>query len=170
MSDITRQILDEHDWFRRAFADLDETRDDEELGALWELIEGRLELHAEAEETIFYPVLLQRGDNAEEETDDAIGDHDKIRAASQKTHGARVGSQRWWDAVTEARVQNSDHMAEEERGALADFRRNTTAERRHELGVRFAGFIARRNALRVPRDYEGPDPDDYIERHSPSEG
>ncbi len=168
MPDITQVILDEHEWFRRAFAELDETTEPEQLAALWRRLEGRLELHAEAEEELFYPVLLRKGDDAEEETDDAIGDHDEIREASHRTHDAEAGSDAWWAAVTDARVENSSHMAEEERGALADFRRNTTPERRHELGRAFVNFLAERTRIDVPRDYAGPDPDDYIEEHSPS--
>ena len=77
-----------------------------------------------------------------------------------------MGTDDWWSAVIDARVENSKHMAEEERGALADFRRNTTADRRHDLGIGFAAFLAERTRIHVPEDYEGPDPDEYIERHS----
>lgn len=166
MPDITQVILDEHNWFRRAFAALDETTDPAELGVLWQQLEGRLEAHAEAEEAIFYPLLLATGDHATEETDDAIGDHDSIREASHRARDEQPGSDRWRQAVDDARVENSEHMAEEERGALADFRRNTTAERRHGLGQQFIIFLAQHTRIDVPRDYAGPDPDDYIDEHT----
>ena len=58
-------------------------------------------------------------------------------------------------------------MAEEERDALADFRRNTDAARRHELGLEFSAFMAKRTTIDVRRDFDGPDPDDYIDEHRP---
>ena len=37
-----------------------------------------------------------------------------------------VGSDAWWESVGRARVANDEHMAEEEREALADFRRKNS--------------------------------------------
>lgn len=166
MPDITRVVLDEHEWFRRAFARLDETTDVEQLGPLWREIELRLEAHAEAEEAILYPVLLEVGSEAEDETDDAIDDHNDIREASHRTHGLQVGGDEWWAAVAEARAENSDHMAEEERGALADLRRHTSPQRRHELGMAFLVRLAREVDVDVDDTHMAPDPDTYIERHT----
>ena len=59
MADIIELIYADHDWFRRQFFYLDEARTDEELAAAWEPLAIRLDTHAEAEETIFYPALLQ---------------------------------------------------------------------------------------------------------------
>lgn len=168
MPDITQVILDEHAWFRRAFAELDEVTDPAQLAVLWEQLDGRLEAHAEAEEAIFYPLLLAEGEDATEETDDAIGDHDSIREAAHQARGETAGADAWWRAVDDARVENSEHMGEEERGALADFRRSVDADRRHELGREFVVFLAGRTRLDVPRNYAGPDPDDYIEEHAPA--
>lgn len=169
MSDITQLILDEHHWFRRAFAELDEAPDEDSLDALWTYLAGRLEVHALAEESIFYPVLLHEGDDAEEETDDAISDHNSIREASRRARAETVGSDAWWAAVTDARVENSKHMGEEERGALADFRRNTDPGRRHELGQQFTTYLSRRISVDVDREEPGPDPDEYIEKHAPAD-
>ncbi len=165
MADITQIILDEHAWFRRAFAQLDEATDDQ-LASLWALLEGRLEVHARAEESLFYPELLDEGDDAEDETDDAIGDHNDIREATSRARSETVGSDDWWSAVAAARRANSDHMGEEEREALADFRRNTDPARRHELGAAFAAFIAGHTTIDIELIEQGPDPDDYIEDHS----
>lgn len=168
MADITRTILDEHEWFRRAFAELDEASDESDLAVLWKRLEGRLEVHALAEEAIFYPILMKVGDDAVDETDDAIVDHDEIRAASHRTRDEAVGSDAWWEAVRDARSANSDHMAEEERGALADLQLNVDPARRNELGLTFAVFLARRTAIDVSRSNDGPDPDEYIEKHRPN--
>ena len=74
-----------------------------------------------------------------------------------------MGSREWWLAVTDTRSANSDHMGEEEREALADFRRHASLRVRHELGVQFAAYEAA-HAAGVP--LEDKDPDRYVRRHS----
>lgn len=146
--DITQLILDDHHEQRRLFALLDEIeRDDlDKLRIAWQRVATFLEVHAEAEEEIFYPQLLHVGKgatdkkSADDETIDAIRDHNDIRDAIRKAEGKQVGSDTWFDAVAKARKANSDHMAEEERGALADFRRHASLDERHRLGVEFATF------------------------------
>ncbi|GAC1321918.1 MAG: hemerythrin domain-containing protein [Acidimicrobiales bacterium] len=166
MSDITQAILDEHDWFRRRFAELDGVTEAADLDVLWRLLAGKLEIHADAEEEIFYPELLRKGDDGTEETDDAIGDHDDIRDAVRKTLDVPAGSKEWWDAVGEARKANSEHMGEEERGALADFRRRVDPRRREDLGHRFTVRLAGRTRIDADLRRKGPDPKTYIADHS----
>ena len=57
--DITALIMDDHEWFRRQFARLDDASDAQQLEAIWSPLATRLETHAQAEETIFYPALAQ---------------------------------------------------------------------------------------------------------------
>ncbi|MGH3841315.1 MAG: hemerythrin domain-containing protein [Pseudonocardiaceae bacterium] len=134
MADITQLILDDHDTFRREFATLDDAKGIEQLRAVWEPLAALLDVHAAAEEAIFYPQLLRRGDDAEDETLDAIGDG--VREAARHP----IGSSQWWEGVRQARMANSDHMAEEEDEALADFRRNTPLSVRDDLGRQFLEF------------------------------
>ena len=104
MFDITSLIMDDHEWFRRQFALLDDATSTEDLEAVWTPLATRLDTHAEAEETIFYPVLLALGkQDPEEETDDAIRDHNKIRDAVAEAAKHRVGTQVWFEAVGRAR-------------------------------------------------------------------
>ncbi len=148
--DITQQILDDHHRQRKMFAELDDVaRDDRErLSALWDRLATFLEVHAEAEEELFYPHLLSVGagasdaENATEETKDAISDHNKIRQAVAESRQHEIGTDAWWQAFVDTRKANSDHMAEEERQALADFRRHTDAATRSVLGAEFAAFEA----------------------------
>ncbi len=86
--DITQLILDDHHEQRRLFAMLEEVdpSDKATLSAIWGRLSTFLEVHAEAEEELFYPELLQLGEGAggkdtpEAETQDAIEDHNEIRA------------------------------------------------------------------------------------------
>ncbi|HEX6405529.1 MAG TPA: hemerythrin domain-containing protein [Pseudonocardiaceae bacterium] len=160
MADITQLILDDHDAFRRQFAALDDA-DPAELRALWDPLADLLEVHAAAEEAIFYPQLMRRGDDAEDETVDAIGDHNDIRDGVREAARHPVGSSKWWDGVWQARRANSDHMAEEEDDALADFRRNTPLSVREDLGRQFNEFKTN-HAGAQSIDTDDKDPEGYV--------
>ena len=149
--DITQLILDDHHEQRRLFAMLDEIdpADTGTLQVIWGRLCAFLEVHAEAEERIFYPALLRVGKgaggkpDAEEETEHAIRDHNKIRSAVMAVDKLKVGGPEWFAAVAAANKENGDHMAEEEREGLTDFRRNADRETRHKLAVAFASWEAR---------------------------
>jgi hypothetical protein len=166
MSDITSLIMDDHEWFRRQFALLDDARTDADLEAIWTPLGLRLDIHAEAEETIFYPHLLKQGkQDPDEETDDAIGDHNKIRGAVADAAKYAVGSHDWYEAVGRARTENSEHLAEEEDEGLADFRKNASFGQRAELGAQWLRFYADHPDGRgiTGRDV---DPEQYIKENS----
>ncbi|MBV9314611.1 MAG: hemerythrin domain-containing protein [Pseudonocardia sp.] len=164
--DVTQLILDDHERFRRAFAALDELRGPRvspaELSKTWDPLAELLDVHAVAEEEVFYPQLLRRGDDATDETLDAIGDHNDIRDAVREAAREPVGSPGWWAAVGQARKANDEHMAEEERDALADFRRNTAIGLRVALGRRFRSFKAEHDRA-SNLDTRNKDPEAYVE-------
>jgi Hemerythrin HHE cation binding domain len=170
--DITDEILHQHGEQRRMFALLDEfPRDDVEgLAAIWKRLEIFLETHAEGEEKYFYPELLKLGtgyadaDSVDEEVEDAVKDHNEIRDAVVKASGLETGSDAWWAAVTDARIANDDHMAEEERQDLADFRLHASRDLRHEIAVKFLRYEALKAATGItPVD---KDPEQYVEDNS----
>lgn len=161
MTDITQLILDDHETFRRQFAALDTTDDPEQLSAIWEPLAALLDVHAVAEEAIFYPQLLRRGDDAEDETVDAVGDHNEIRDGVHEAARHPIGSSQWWKAVRRTRVANSNHMAEEEDDALPDFRRNAPLRVREDLGRRFLEFKADHADARE-LDARDKDPQGYV--------
>lgn len=147
--DITQLILDDHHEQRRLFAVLEQIdpTDTAALRAVWDRLAAFLEVHAEAEEQLFYPELLRVGEGVdsvdpEAETKDAIGDHNDIRNAVAAVADHEVGSAGWYDAIAKANEANSDHMAEEEREGLTDFRRHAALQLRHDLAVAFAQFEA----------------------------
>ncbi len=167
--DITEMILEQHHEQRRMFALLDELRlvDSDALAAVWKRLKVLLEVHAEAEERYFYPRLQSvghgaAGESVDSETKDAIKDHNDIRDAIAKADDQPVGADGWWQAVTEARISNSDHMAEEEREDLADFRRHASLETRHQIAMEFVTFESRHADGIASQD---KDPQAYIEDH-----
>ena len=170
--DITEIILFQHHQQRRMFALLDELdrSDAGSLAAVWGRLAVLLEVHAQAEERYFYPRLLQVGtgagqDGAAGETKDAIKDHNDIRRAIARAGQHPVGSQPWWQAVDAARKANSDHMAEEERDDLPDFRRHADLQMRHDIAVQFVVFEAH-HAEGVPITIK--DPEHYVAASRPT--
>lgn len=148
MADITMLILADHDWFREQFAQLDYLQaqtpvDPAALERVWRPLADKLDVHAYIEEKIFYPQLLKRGSaDAEGETLDAIGDHNDIRDGVRAANAETVGTEQWWAAVGRTRLANDDHMGEEEREGLSDFRRSAPIGLRESLGEQYGDFMA----------------------------
>jgi hypothetical protein len=165
--DITQLILDDHHEQRRLFAILEEIdrSDTRALSSVWDRLAAFLETHAAAEEAIFYPALLETGiarrrrAGVEDETVDAIDDHNEIRGAVAEVAKNPVAADGWFDAIAGANKANGDHMAEEEREGLTDFRRLAGLRRRHDLAVAFATYEARHVLGVEPVD---KDPGTYV--------
>lgn len=168
--DITDVILNDHHDQRRLFAILDEMHDrpGSDLAAVWSRLRILLEVHAKAEEVLFYPELLALGagaggkDSPEDETTDAIHDHNEIRDAISDVDRHETGSPEWWHAVAKVNEVNGDHMAEEEREGLTDFRRHASLDLRHNLAVTFCSFEAAHAGGIKGHDV---DPDSYVREH-----
>ena len=169
--DITQLILDDHQDQRRFFGMLEQidAKDVTSLAFVWARLANALEVHAKAEEELFYPELLKSGEGAgskatpEAETKDAIEDHNEIRDAIAEVARHEVGTDSWFEAIAKANEANSDHMGEEEREGLTDFRRNVSLETRHALAVKFTTFEARHIDGVVARNVG---PKAYIREHS----
>jgi hemerythrin superfamily protein len=90
--DITDVILNDHEQQRRMFAYLSDSdrSNTDSLDAVWTRLRIALEVHAEAEERLFYPHLLKIGTGAAgegsavEEVTDVIKDHNEIRHALRR--------------------------------------------------------------------------------------
>ena len=182
--DITQLILDDHYEQRRLFAILEQVGNDvATLRAVWSRLSSFLELHAATEEQIFYPALLRAGlrsgqaTTAEDETLDAIKDHNEIRDAIAAVARHDVGTPGWVQAVAAVNVANGDHMAEEEREGLTAFRQTAGLRLRHDLALDFIGFEARhyegvrpidRDPAAYVREAEGPAAHPRHAVHSPA--
>ncbi|PND58759.1 cation-binding protein [Mycobacterium sp. ENV421] len=174
MSDIIDLIYADHDWLRRQFFRLDDATSRDELAAIWTTLSARLDAHADAEETVFYPALLKHGGDDDpgnpegdprDETEDAITDHNAIRDAVREACRHEPGTNEWFKAVFTARKENGEHLDEEEREAMPDFIKSASLELRHELGMKWLQFYAERESI-DGIDNRDKDADDYIEQHS----
>jgi hypothetical protein len=161
--DVTALILEDHATLRRQFAMLDDAKGIEALTAVWSGLGRMLDVHAECEEVVFYPALLKKGKDAEDETQDAIEDHNKIRDAVADAGRHEVGTDAWWRAVGVARTENSKHLGEEEREALSDFRRTASDRLRAELAVAWLSWRYAHDSGVPGRD---KDPQAYIDANS----
>jgi hypothetical protein len=166
--DVTDVILRDHAWFRAQFIALYDLSaatppDIEAISAIWDPLAARLDVHAAGEEEIFYPQLLARGDDdPEDETLDAIGDHNEIRDGVADAARHPVAGEEWWAAVAATRKANDEHMAEEEREGIADFRLHAPADLRERLGQELEAFLDR-HPTTAGVDVEDKDPEEYVD-------
>lgn len=146
--DITQLILDDHAEQRRLFGLIDQIDDTDtkSLTAVWGRLSTFLDVHAKTEEELFYPALLKIGKgeggkhSAADETEDAIEDHNEIRDSVAAVAKHSVGSKDWREAVSKANKANGEHMDEEERQGLTDFRMRAPLQLRHDLAVQFIAY------------------------------
>jgi hypothetical protein len=133
MADIIEVILADHKRIRRLLRALDDAaRYGEDpyagwmLAPMWCRLADLLQLHAEAEEEICYLALFGQGRTRPRRWD-AIADHDDFREDLWEASARR----RFCDLVARiasALRASSDHVAREERGALAAFGRRAVTQ------------------------------------------
>lgn len=165
--DVTEVILRDHAWFRAQFIALYDFQaqsppDVQAIEAIWAPLAARLDVHAIAEEEIFYPHLLAQGEDPQDETLDAIGDHNEIRDGVHDAARHPTGSAPWWAAVATTREANDEHMAEEERDGIADFRQHAPAELREQLGRRLEDYLDA-HPTTAGLDTDDKDPQQYVD-------
>jgi hypothetical protein len=174
MADIIDLVYADHDWLRRQFFRLDDAKSKDELAAIWGVLGMRLDAHADAEETVFYPALLKHGGrddpgnpeaDPKDETEDAITDHNAIRDAVRESRQHEAGTEKWFEAVHQARKENGEHLDEEDREAMPDFIKSASLELRHELGMQWLRFYAEHEASKGI-DSRDKDADAYIEQNA----
>ena len=110
------------------------------LTSIWAVLSARLEVHAAAEETLFYPRLLKDDADSVDDTKDAIKDHNEIRDGIREAEQHAVGEDAWWDAVKTTDDANTEHMDEEEKGPLIEFDDSASSGEQAELAAAFAAF------------------------------
>jgi len=163
--DIDVLILSEHENFRRSFTEIEQLTDAGEAGSRWKELADALEVHASAEEVVFYPQLLQKVDDTADDTVHAVHDHNEIRDAARAVDEHEVGSDAWWEAFRNAREVTADHLDEEERDMLPPFRESVSSEQRNDLGMQWLQFHEEHeNAQGLSG--EDKDPEAYVEEHS----
>jgi iron-sulfur cluster repair protein YtfE (RIC family) len=163
--DIDVLVLGEHEVFRRSFTQIEALEDPAQLAQRWQELADGLEVHASAEETIFYPELLQSVEHAQDDTEHAVHDHNEIRDAVRGVDTHPVGADQWWAAFRQAREVTADHLDEEEREMLPAFRDGVGADKRHELGMRWLEFHEQHDRAKGLSG-QTKDPEAYVTEHA----
>ncbi len=163
--DITALILSEHDAFRRAFTEIEQLEDVEQLRTRWRDLSDQLEVHAAGEEAVFYPALLADVDDSEGDTEHAVKDHNEIRETTSRVDDHEVGTDAWWEAFRAAREATVDHLGEEETDVLPPFKEAVSEEDRSALGMRWMEFLERHEGAKGLSGDE-KDPEQYVEEHT----
>jgi len=163
--DITALIRTEHEAFRRAFSEIEQLTESDELGRRWREVADQLEVHAAGEEEVFYPELLREVDGSEGETQHAVKDHNEIRETTGKVDEHEVGSESWWVAFREAREATVEHLGEEEEDVLPPFQAEVSQEKSSELGMRWMKFLEEHKSAQGLSG-ELKDPVAYVEEHT----
>jgi hemerythrin superfamily protein len=111
---VTDLIAQDHRSFQRLFFELEEARPPapERLERLVE----ELNVHAEAEEAVFYPAVRE----VSRRIDDAEGGHEHMRALIEATRAAQAGSRDFAEALLQLKQTVLNHAMEEEAGVFMD--------------------------------------------------
>ena len=89
------------------------------LAQVWTRLAGLLVTHTRAEEEICFPPMNGTGARTLTAVEAAAADHVDIREAVEQARLLEVGSARWWQVITGARIACAEHFASEERGLLS---------------------------------------------------
>jgi nitrite reductase/ring-hydroxylating ferredoxin subunit len=164
--DITVLIEREHDSFRRQFDALNALTDPGELEQAWTGLVELLEIHASGEEVVLYPRLVRADEQAAEEAEHAVRDHNEIRDSVRAVQQHPAGSPAWWRAVREARDVNEEHLQEEERDVLPALRDSVDRPGREQLGAQWLTFHAEHEGARGLSSAD-TDPQTVVNRAAP---
>jgi hypothetical protein len=125
-NEIGELILAEHVRILRLFAalyDLARRADPSvsrlALAQVWTRLAGLLVTHTRAEEEICFPSMYGADARTLTVVQAAAADHIGIREAVEQARLLEVGSARWWQVITGARMACAKHFASEERGVLS---------------------------------------------------
>jgi hemerythrin superfamily protein len=137
MADIVELVLQDHRAVERLFDKLTAASGAEEQAALYAEVKKMLEAHAGAEEKVLYPRVRADVPDGGDEAKDAVEEHDQIRGSLKEVDEHEAGTELFTLAVAQLVATTKHHVGVEETDLLPDFRNNSEAAEREELGGRF---------------------------------
>ena len=137
MTDIIELVLADHHAVAALFDKLQAATGADDRAALFAQVKDALEHHASAEEKVLYPRVRKEVPDGREESKDAIEEHDQIRESLKEVEEHDAGTELFSLAVTQLVATTKHHVGVEETELLPDFRKNSEAGEREELGRRF---------------------------------
>jgi len=138
MTDIVELVLEDHHTVAALFDKLQAATSADDQIALYAQVKDALERHASAEEKVLYPRVRKEVPDGKEESKDAIEEHDQIRESLKEVEEHDAGSELFTLAVAQLVATTKHHVGVEESELLPDFRKNSDATERDELGRKFS--------------------------------
>jgi hemerythrin superfamily protein len=136
---VTDLIANDHRAFQQLFFELAEARTP--ARELLERLVQELDVHAQAEEAVFYPAVRE----VSRRIDDAEAGHEHMRELIETTLAAPLGSREFAEALLQLKQTVLNHAMEEETGIFVDAAR-LGLEKLEALG---AMLEEQKRALRV---------------------
>ena len=137
MADIIDLVLRDHHAVESLFEKLQAAVGAEDQATLFAQTREALERHASAEEKVLYPRVRKEVPDGREEVEDAVGEHDQIRESLKEVEEHDAGTELFTLAVAQLVATTKHHVGVEEEELLPDFRENSEASEREDLGRRF---------------------------------
>ena len=138
MTDIIELVLEDHQAVAALFDKLQAATSADDQTALYAQVKDALERHASAEEKVLYPRVRKEVPDGKEESKDAIEEHDQIRGSLKEVEEHDAGTELFTLAVAQLVATTKHHVGVEESELLPDFRKNSDATEREELGRKFS--------------------------------
>jgi hemerythrin superfamily protein len=138
MTDIIELVLRDHHAVAELFDKLQSANPADDQTDLLAQVRDALERHASAEEKVLYPRVRKEVPDGREDSKDAIEEHDQIRGSLEELEEHEAGTELFTLAVLQLVATTKHHVGVEESELLPDFRKNSDASEREELGRRFA--------------------------------
>ncbi len=135
--DIYERLTTDHDKQRGLLGGIGETSGDtKERRRLFGLLKKELEAHANAEEQVFYAVLLAEPDS-QEKARHSIVEHDEINDLIAELEEMDMASGAWLTKFKELRHQTEHHVDEEEKEVFARARKLLSEKEATDLAAEF---------------------------------
>lgn len=114
------------------------------LVELWGRLTELLDVHGEAEQEIWYPVLWHGGAGERAQAEEAVADLADIHEAACEAALCPVGTVVWSRAASAVLRLTRDHISREERSTLVALARCACPELRDRLARQWAAFVVAR--------------------------
>jgi hemerythrin superfamily protein len=137
MTDIIDLVLHDHHAVESLFDTLQAAVGTEDQATLFAQAREALERHAAAEEKVLYPRVRKDVPDGREEVKDAVEEHDQIRESLKEVEEHDAGTELFTLAIAQLVATTKHHVGVEEGELLPDFRENSEAGEREELGSLF---------------------------------
>ena len=137
MTDIIDLVLQDHRAVEKLFVELQAATGASDQSKLFVQIRDSLEGHASAEEKVLYPRVRKDIAEGNDESKDAIEEHDQIRESLKEVEEHEAGTELFMLAVAQLVATTKHHVGVEEAELLPDFRNNSEESEREALGLRF---------------------------------